>query len=404
MKLNFKIRSVLGCYVLCAPVFALAQGSLNIHRTGSPPVVQVNMAEIDSVVNQLEPPPAQLRVHRTDGSVQAFPFSIIDSVTYSPAGPEGAGLVATMTTQSVLAMVANCRGYVGDIGGSPVTARGICYGTSPLPDLGTAFVTVSGSTGAFNAQVVGLAPGTSYYARAFVTNAQGTSYGNQISFTTLSGDHLNADIIYGSMSDQDGNTYATVTIGSQVWMAENLRATTYANGDPIPNVTDAGQWSTLSSGAWCDYGNNATLADPYGKLYNWFAVMDPRKVCPNGWHAPTDLEWQAFELELGVPVEDLDLVQNRGAAENVGNNLKSAGPLHWVDSDLGTNASGFSGLPAGYRSYTGGFAMITLETSWWSSTAGGSGGWIRELFYGQSGIDRGFNSDRTGHSVRCLMD
>ena len=169
MKPYTMFRQLVGCCVLSVPMVARAQGSLNIHRTGSPPVVQVNMAEIDSVVNQLEPPPAQLRVHRTDGSVQAFPFSIIDSITYSPAGPEGTGLVATLSPYSVHSLAANLRGYAGDIGDSPATARGICYGTDPLPDLGGAFVTPTAISSLYAAWALGLQPGTTYYARAFVT-------------------------------------------------------------------------------------------------------------------------------------------------------------------------------------------------------------------------------------------
>jgi uncharacterized protein (TIGR02145 family) len=408
MKLNFKIRSVLGCYVLCAPVFALAQGSMNVHRPGAQvlPTI-IDLAEIDSVVHQLEPPPGQLHVHRTDGSMQAFLFSMIDSVTYSPAGPEGTALVATLAPFSVHSYAANLRGSVGDNGNSPITARGICYGTGPLPELDGAFVVPTAISSLYSAWAIGLQPGTTYYARAFVTNAQGTAYGNQISFTTPTGSHLNGDITYGPLTDQDGNTYATVTIGSQVWMAENLRATTYANGDPIPNVTESALWGWdgPEEGAWCLFNNDPVFDQVMGKLYNWYAVYDPRNICPSGWHVPTELDWQAMELEMGMPVEDLDLAQNRGVAEQVGLKLRTIGSQYWVDAMPATNESGFSGIAAGGRSIDGGFGNLALTARWWTATsAGGNNARTRGIFYSSAGFDATHVVYPAGHSVRCVMD
>jgi hypothetical protein len=104
-------------------------------------------------------------------------------------------------------------------------------------------------------------------------------------------DWLNPALTYGSVTDIDGNTYATIQIGTQVWMAENLRTTRYRNGDPIPNVTDKWKWGGLSRGAWCHYENDPKYEVPYGKLYNWHTVSDARKMCPTGWHVPYEAEW-----------------------------------------------------------------------------------------------------------------
>ncbi|MBK8227004.1 MAG: fibrobacter succinogenes major paralogous domain-containing protein [Flavobacteriales bacterium] len=401
-------RILITSWLLSCTVTLHAQGSLNIHRnTGSPPVTQVSMSEIDSVVNQLEPPPAQLRVHRTDGSVQAFPFSIIDSVTYSPAGPEGTGLVATMPPLSVHSMAANCRGYVGDIGDSPVTSRGICYGTEPLPDLGGEFVTASGSAGLFYAWVVGLQPEVTYYARAFVTNAQGTAYGNQTSFMTLPSTPLNEDITYGSVTDQDGNSYATVAIGTQVWMAENLRSSSYANGDPIPNSTEPAGWGWTApeEGAWCLYNNDPNFDTIIGKLYNWYAVNDPRNICPSGWHVPTELDWQTMELGMGMPVEDLELTGNRGIGEQVGLKLRTTGNQFWIGTMPATNESGFSGIAAGRRNLDGPFVTLVQEAWWWTATdVGGNYARTRSIHNGSAGVDAIHVVYPVGLSVRCVMD
>lgn len=408
MKPNLLFRSVLACSVLVAPFAAQAQGSLNVHRPGAQvlPVI-IDLADIDSVVNQLEPPPGRMQVYRTDGTMQAFLFSMMDSVTYSPAGPEGAALVATLAPFSVHAFAANLRGSVGDNGDSPITARGICYGTEPFPEVDGAFVVPTAISTLYSAWATGLQPGTTYYTRAFVTNAQGTSYGNQTTFTTPTGSHLNGSLTYGSLTDQDGNTYATVTIGSQVWMAENLRASSYANGDPIPNVTESALWGWdgPEEGAWCLFNNDPIFDQVMGKLYNWYAVSDPRNICPSGWHVPTELDWQAMELEMGMPVEDLDLAQNRGVAEQVGLKLRTTGSQHWAGTMPATNESGFSGIAAGGRGIDGGFGSMALWARWWTATwAGGNDARTRGIDYASAGFDATHVVYPTGHSVRCVMD
>jgi uncharacterized protein (TIGR02145 family) len=109
----------------------------------------------------------------------------------------------------------------------------------------------------------------------------------------------NPDKTYGTMTDQQGNVYKTIVIGTQEWMAENLKTSIYRNGEAIANVTDGNQWSGLTTGAWCYYENNSQYDCPYGKLYNWFAVSDSRKVCPTGWHVPTQGEWTTLTNYLG---------------------------------------------------------------------------------------------------------
>jgi uncharacterized protein (TIGR02145 family) len=261
--------------------------------------------------------------------------------------------------------------------------------------------------GSFQVGLVGLQYGTTYYARTFATNAQGTSYGNQVSFSTLPADHLNPDLTYGSMTDQNGNTYATIVIGAQEWMAENLRAVTYANGDPIPNVTDASAWTALSTPGWAYYNNDSQFAIPYGIHYNWYAVVDPRNVCPTGWHAPTDLEWQELEIELGMPPEQAEVIGgDRGYLENVGGQLKHAGTQYWLTSNNGgTNESGFSVLPSGGRNALGTFTQQGgMGLFWTTSEVDALSAYDRIFTNADSGISRNTGGKRFGFPVRCVRD
>ena len=104
---------------------------------------------------------------------------------------------------------------------------------------------------------------------------------------------------YGTVTDIDGNVYKTVKIGNQIWMAENLKTTRYANGDIIPNITDGKEWNNLKTGAWCFFKNETKYNSIYGKLYNWYAVADSRNICPKGWHVPTDNEFRILINKFG---------------------------------------------------------------------------------------------------------
>jgi uncharacterized protein (TIGR02145 family) len=204
---------------------------------------------------------------------------------------------------------------------------------------------------------------------------------------------LNPNLTYGSMTDQDGNTYATVVIGTQEWMAENLKTTTYANGDPIPNVTDNTQWQNLTTGAWSHYNNDSQYENPYGKLYNWYTVADPRNVCPFGWHVPTDAEYTLLTDYLGgEPV--------------AGGKMKSTGTQYWSSPNTdATNESGFSGLPGGYRNFYGPFAFIGDFGTWWSSSElDAYYAWVRFFYHDNCCPYRDGSGKEVGSSVRCLKD
>jgi uncharacterized protein (TIGR02145 family) len=198
---------------------------------------------------------------------------------------------------------------------------------------------------------------------------------------------------YGTMTDQQGNVYRTIVIGTQEWMAENLKTTIYRNGDAIANVTDNSQWANLTTGAWCYYNNNSQYNCPYGKMYNWYAVADSRNVCPTGWHVPTDAEWTTLTSFLG------------GEAV-AGGKLKSTGLQYWVSPNQdATNESGFSGLPGGNRYNVGTFFPIGNNGYWWSSTEVSTGNaWCRYVDSNYNSVTRANINKRPGFSVRCLRD
>lgn len=207
-----------------------------------------------------------------------------------------------------------------------------------------------------------------------------------------------------TVTDIDSNTYPAVSIGSQCWMAENLHTTRHRDGTVIPTETEDFPWAALTSDAWCHYDNDAINDIIYGKLYNWYAASNPQ-VCPQGWHVPTETEWQLLETALGMPVADLLLTAARGNAQNIGGQLKSTSTL-WIASNVGaTNESGFAGLPGGYRtSGSGNFNYIGFFGYFWSSTENGSSAWERTLATGIGGIYRDNVPKAQGRSIRCVKD
>jgi uncharacterized protein (TIGR02145 family) len=209
-----------------------------------------------------------------------------------------------------------------------------------------------------------------------------------------------------TVTDIDGNVYQTVKIGDQWWMAENLKATHYRNGEAIPNVTDATEWKYLITGAYCDYDDDSSNVVTHGRLYNWYAVNDNRNIAPEGWHVPTDEEWKELEMFLGMSQSEADETGIRGTDE--GGKLKEVGTIHWISPNSGaTNESGFSALPSGSRiSSVRIYYYMGLYTYLWSSSAyTNSSAWGRALYYKHSTVSRyNYPHMRDGFSVRCVGD
>ncbi len=213
---------------------------------------------------------------------------------------------------------------------------------------------------------------------------------------SLSNAVFNPDLTYGSLIDIDGNSYRTIKIGTQTWMAENLRTTKYRNGDPIPVVSTNSAWVSLNTDAYCNYENTSDdiKIATMGRLYNWFAITDSRNIAPAGWHVATDAEWSSLTNFLGTE-------------GNAGGKLKERGNKHWNSPNTSaTNSSGFTALPGGRREYdTGLFINDTYDGFWWTSSAYNPDySWYRYLHYSDAGIFRANFHKQYGFSVRCVQD
>ena len=196
-----------------------------------------------------------------------------------------------------------------------------------------------------------------------------------------------------TVKDIDGNVYHTIVIGKQVWMEENLKTTKYNDGKAIPLVTDDKDWGALTTPAYCWYKNDAKVnKNTYGALYNWYTV-NTNKLCPKGWHVPTDAEWTTLTTYLG----------GEGV---VGGKLKETGTTHWKrPNTMATNSSGFTARASGGRYEDGKFYDLASKGYWWSSTEGGeANAWCFELQYAIRSINRLGSKKLSGWSVRCLRN
>jgi len=200
-----------------------------------------------------------------------------------------------------------------------------------------------------------------------------------------------------------GEVYPVVAVGGECWLGANLRVRNYANGDAIPGGLSDAEWVAATAGAQAVSGGDPERLEAYGRLYNWFAVNDPRGLCPAGWHVPSNVEWMDFEVALGMDPVGVFTTGWRG--EDEGTQLK-ADPTDWVPWN-GTDVHGFSAVPGGYRSYTGGGTSLEAGTRgfYWTSSASITGrAWSRGFSTQQPGISRDYSYHQLGFSVRCIKD
>jgi len=209
----------------------------------------------------------------------------------------------------------------------------------------------------------------------------------------------------GTMMDREGNVYATVKIGDQWWMSENLHVKSYRNGDPVFHGEASSDWAQAdSTGAYCQFYDDTAAP---GLLYNGSAVADARNLAPEGWHIPSDAEWKQLEIALGMSTADAGKTSWRGA--HVGEKLRVASPQGWTRyGDVwSTNESGFTALAGGCRLVDGTWGNPGLFATgfWWTSTVrNGTEAWYRYLDYKNSAVFRSHVSKQYGFSVRCVKD
>ncbi|MDT8375006.1 MAG: FISUMP domain-containing protein [Bacteroidales bacterium] len=337
-----------------------------------------------NLVGLAEGTPYYVRAYATNSVGTAYG----NEVTFTTNQVTGSVLTTTEAT-SITPSSAAAGGNVTDAGGGTVSARGVCWSTAQNPTIADSKTTNGTGTGSFTSSLTGLANGTVYYYRAYATNSSGTTYGQEYHFIT-------------PVADIEGNVYQTVKIGTQVWMAENLKTTKYNDDASIPNVTENADWIALTTDAYCWAQNNeATYKPLYGALYNWFAV-ETGKLCPTGWHVPTDAEFITMEVSIGMTQVDASGTGFRGTDQ--GKLMKST--TGWAEGQNGTNTSGFTALPAGYRAYGTGISEgLGLITYWWSSTATDQDIAVYRRLDGDSDqVYRLGTYKRAGKSVRCVKD
>ena len=336
---------------------------------------------------------------KTDLPVQQYPETEIAS-----SAKKGGTTGVTVTTIAVnvgSTTSASANGNVSSSGGGNVSERGFCYSINPAPTIANDTARAGSGTGNFQRTITGLTSGTTYYVKAYAIKNNTVYYGNELSFTTLTLGMPSAGI--GVVYDIDGNAYNTITLGTQVWMVENLKTTRYRDGSLIPNVTDNTAWSNPTAGAYCDYNNDPANSAVYGRLYNLHAIKDSRNLAPAGWHIPNAGEWNTLMNYLG----------GGGIA---GGRMKEVGFTYWDTPNTGAdNSSWFTALGSGSRNYgpTAPFFNQKKRAVFWSSSSslwGGSYPFVHAIILGydyegwhmQQGSIQG--GAAYGYAVRCVKD
>lgn len=345
-----------------------------------------------------------MNIHQSNGTILQIPTNTIDSITYTIPNQ---GELATLTTnliQNISNTSAFSGGTITSSGGTPLIQRGVVWSTNPNPTINDSFTVDGSGIGSFSSELSNLQESTSYYVRAYAINSAGTAYGNELNFSTTP---VNEGIISypGEGVEFDGYFYPSVILGNnQEWMAENLQTTIYSNGDEIANAVP--NWAAATYGIWGNLNNNSETLYPYGKHYNWYTVIDPRNVCPSGWHVPSNDDWNSLltYLDPTTPGFPFEGQQNSIA----GGMMKTVGGQYWTSPNGGaTNESGFNGVAAGARILNAGTNFEGANAFWWSTNEYDSDNtyaWLISLNYSDASVGiMGFKKYQ-GTSIRCIKD
>jgi len=301
--------------------------------------------------------------------------------------------------------------------GFAVLERGICWSSSPGPVV-TGNRSVAGSGGfGFTHHFMGVDPSVTQYVRAYARTSDGIYYSNERSFLSWPGLRCPGQ---ATVTDQDGLVYYTVLIGTQCWMQSNLRTTRYRNGQVIPTGLSSVSWQTTTSGAYGVYNqspftNTAQNDSTWGKLYNHYAVLDSRGLCPTGWRVPSESDWNVLVRTIDAQADTTASATPQTQSLTAGSTLKSTvnqpQPGGWNSPNTGaSNLSGFSALPSGFRTESGTYNSGGNFGNWWSTArTPGSGslpprGGTRGLDYDHTRFTRSSVFVTNGYAVRCLRN
>lgn len=283
-------------------------------------------------------------------------------------------------------------GVITNSGGSDITSKGIAWSMASSPSTGGNHTVDGSGSQEYTSMIQVLEPGKQYFVRAYAINNAGTAYGEELIFTTAV--HTPGQ----GVSDVEGNHYNSVHIGKQEWMAENLKTTTYRNGQAIQNITSLSDWNNNTTGAYVWYDNDPAWKNMYGALYNWYAVNNSNELCPSGWRIPSVTDWNYLEAYLG-------------GIDNAGKILKGTAtepdmhPRWDLPNSGATNDLGFNALPGGYRN-DGVFYSIGRYGFWWTDSSSGiDKSSARALFFDEAKGPLnylGFKSE--GLCVRCIKN
>lgn len=317
-------------------------------------------------------------------------------------------VITTNGISEITETTAICGGTITSDGGNAITGRGVCWSINHNPTISDSVFNNGEGTGSFTSNITNLTANTTYYVRAFATNSSGTYYGEEKVFTTSS-----LEIITGTMTDQEGNEYATITIGNQIWMASNLRTTIYNDNVAIPQVDGITEWSNLSTPALRVHTNlvEADSIQYYGRMYNWFAV-NTGKLCPTGWRVASADDWDALENNL---IESGYNYDNSTSEDKIGKSIASSNGWEVyggeITGDVGNNqtennSTGFAGYPGGYTDGNGMSYSFHYNVYWWTSTEFNStGATSRNISTNRNdlGMDEQ-TAKQNGFYVRCVKD
>jgi uncharacterized protein (TIGR02145 family) len=285
--------------------------------------------------------------------------------------------ITTDSISDILQHTATSGGTIISDGNSSILARGVCWSEHANPDTGDNKTYDGFSSGGFISHLTDLTALRTYYIRAYAINKTGIAYGNELSFTTR--------LVYDSVMDVDGNFYKTIKIGSQTWMAENLKTTRYNNGDSINKPLN---WSGDKAGAYGIYDDEPANESVYGLLYNFYTIADPRGLCPTGWKVPGYDEWMVLTNYLG-------------GYQVAGGKMKETGFDHWTHNvGTATNESGFTALPGGW--WNGSFYEKGDHGYFWTSTNTSDGPWFWMLYGDYVDLSMSRGAPEVGFSIRCL--